>query len=78
MGFRKQMDYNSVHHQIYMSGIELYSNYNDGFNQFEIKKDLYKLKWMLDEIIANSPTFAGEEDFLKENEQRVIWRTLTK
>ena len=22
MGFRKQIDYNSVHHQIYMSGVE--------------------------------------------------------
>ena len=41
MGMRKQMDYNSVHHQIYMSGVELHSNYNDGFNQFEIKKDLH-------------------------------------
>lgn len=78
MGLRKQMDYNSVHHQIYMSGVELHSNYNDGFNQFEIKKDLYKLKWMLDEILADSPAFAGEEDFLKENERRVMWRTLTK
>ena len=39
MGFRKPMDYNSVHHQIYIAGVELHSKYNDGFNQFEIKKD---------------------------------------
>jgi hypothetical protein len=43
MGFRKQMDYNAVHHQIYMSGVELHSNYNDGYNQFEIKKDLHRI-----------------------------------
>ena len=78
MGFRKQMDYNSVHHQIYMSGVELHSNYNDGFNQFEIKKDLLKLKWMLDEIMADAPTFAGEDEFLKEHEQTKMWRTLSK
>ncbi len=78
MGFRKPMDYNSVHHQIYMSGVELNSKYNDGFTQFEIKKDLHKLKWLIDEIMKDSPTFAGEDEFLKENEQRVMWRTLSR
>jgi len=78
MGFKKPMDYNQVSHQIYMSGVELHSRYNDGFTQFEIKKDLHKLKWLIDEIMADSPTFAGEEEFLKENEKRVMWRTLAK
>jgi hypothetical protein len=76
MGFRKPMDYNQVHHQIYMAGVEMSSKYNDGFTQWEIKKDLYKLKWMLDQIMKDSPTFADEEQFLKENEQRVMWKTL--
>jgi hypothetical protein len=78
MGFRKPMDYNQVHHQIYMSGVELHSSRNDGFTSFEIKKDLYKLKWMLEEIMKDSPTFAGEEEFLKEYEKKSMWRTLKK
>jgi len=78
MGYRKQMDYNSVHHQVYMSGVELHSKYNDGFTQFEIKKDLHRLKWLLDEIMEDAPTFTGEEDFLKEHEQTKMWRTLSK
>ena len=78
MGFRKPMDYNSVHHQIYIAGVELNSPYNDGFTTFEIKKDLHKLKWLLDEIIADSPTFAGEDEFLKEHDQKKMWRTLSK
>ena len=78
MGFRKQMDYNSVHHQIYMSGVELHSHHNGGFTQFEIKKDLHKLKWLLDEIMADSPIFTGEDEFLKEHEQTKMWRTLSK
>ena len=78
MGYRKPMDYNQVHHQIYMSGVELHSSRIDGFTQFEIKKDLYKLKWLLDEIMADAPTFAGEDEFLKEHEQVKMWRTLTK
>ena len=72
------MDYNSVNHQIYMSGVELNSPYNDGFTTFEIKKDLYKLKWMLDAIMKDAPTFSGEDEFLKEHEQKVMWRTLKK
>ena len=72
------MDYNSVHHQIYIAGVELRSPYNDGYTTFEIKKDLHKLKWLLDEIMADSPTFSGEEEFLKEHEQTKMWRTLSK
>ena len=78
MGFRKPMDYNQISHQIYMSGVELHSSRNDGFTSFEIKKDLYKLKWMLEEIMKDSPTFAGEEEFLKEHEKKSMWRTLKK
>jgi vancomycin permeability regulator SanA len=78
MGFKKPMDYNSVHHQIYTAGVELHSPHNDGFTTFEIKKDLHKLKWLLDEIMNDSPTFTGEDEFLKEHEQTKMWRTLSK
>ena len=78
MGFRKPMDHNSVHHQIYLSGVELHSPYNDGYVQWGVKQDLYKLKWLLDEIMADAPTFSGEDEFLKEHEQTKMWRTLSK
>jgi len=78
MGHRKPMDYNSVSHQIYMTGVEINSMYNDGFTQSMMKQDLYKLKWLIDEIIQDSPTFAGEDEFLKEHEQVKMWRTLKK
>jgi hypothetical protein len=76
MGFRKPMDYNSVHHQIYIAGVELCSPRNDGFTTFEIKKDLHKLKWLIDEIMKDSPTFEGEDEFIKEHEQKVMWKIL--
>ncbi len=72
------MDKHSVQHQIYMAGVELYSPYNDGFNQFEIKKDLYKLKWLIDSIMKDSPEFAGEKEFVEEHEKIVMWKTLAK
>ena len=76
MGYRKPMDYNQVSHQIYMSGVELNSHYNDGFTLWEIKKDLHKLKWLLDEIMKDSPTFSMEDEFIKEHEQKVMWKRL--
>tara|TARA_R110000868_G_scaffold38452_1_gene134542 strand:- start:1749 stop:2060 length:312 start_codon:yes stop_codon:yes gene_type:complete len=78
MGFRKPMDYSSVHHQIYMAGVEMHSSYNDGFTTWEIKKDLHRLKWLLDEIMADSPTFADEQEFLDEHSKVKMWRTLKK
>jgi hypothetical protein len=76
VGFIKPMDYNDVHHQVYMAGIELHSPYNDGYNQWMIKQELYRIKWLVDNILKDSPTFSGEEEFLKEHEQVVMWRKL--
>ena len=78
MGFRKPIDYNSVHHQIYMSGVELHSSHNDGFTNWEIKKDLHRLKWLLDEIMADAPTYAAEQEFLDDHSKVKMWRTLKK
>jgi hypothetical protein len=78
MGFRKPMDYNAVSHQIYMSGVELNSPRNDGFVAFEIKKDLHRLKFLLDDILKDSPEFAGESEFLQEQSKKQMWRALNE
>lgn len=76
MGFRKPMDYNNIHHQIYMASVEMHSGYNDGYTTWEIKKDLHRIKWLLDEIMADSPTYAEEKEFLDEHSKVKMWRTL--
>jgi len=78
MGFHKPMDYNSVHHQIYMAGVEMHSSYNDGYTQWYIKQDLYKIKWLLDEIMADAPEFVMEKEFLDEHSKVKMWRALKK
>lgn len=72
------MDYNSIHHQLYTAGVELYSPYNDGYNQWSIKQDLYRIKWLVDEILSESPKFSGEEEFLEEHSKVKMWRTLNR
>jgi hypothetical protein len=79
MGFRKPMDYNSVHHQIYLAGVELNSPRNDGYTTWPIKQDLYKLKFLLDEIMQTSPTYGDlEQEFLTEESKRQVWHMLEK
>ncbi len=78
MGFRKPMDYNSVSHQIYIAGVELNSPRNDGFTQWEIKQDLYKVKFLVDEILKSSPEFVGETEFLEQHQKQLMWKELEK
>jgi hypothetical protein len=58
--------------------IEVNSPYNDGMTAFEIKKDLYKIKFFLDEQLSKASKFSGEEEFLKECEQKRVWDILNK
>jgi len=76
MGFRKHLDYNTTQHNIYMAGVELCNDRNDGYTQWEIKQDLYRLKWLIDNILAKSATFTEEEHFLREHDKHVVWETL--
>lgn len=78
MGFRKPMDFNAVYHQIYMTGVEIMSSKNDGFIQFEMKKDLYQLQSMIDLIIEQSSKFEGEDEWLLEQEQSKLIRILER
>jgi len=39
---------------------------NDGFTQFAIKKDLMEIKFLLEDLLENCPTFVGEEEWLHE------------
>jgi hypothetical protein len=70
MGFKKPLELSTVVYQISAAGRELTSPYNDGFTQWEIKKELYYIKFLLDDIIERSGTFNGEEEFLKEESQK--------
>ena len=78
MGFKKPLDYHSVKSQIERTAGEINSRYNDGFLQFELKKDLYRLKWLLDEILKDACEFSGEEEFIAEHSKKKMWKLLKK
>lgn len=76
MGFKKNWDVANVSSQIYTMARECASPYNDGYTSFEIKKDLWEIKFIVDQAIKNTPTFSGEEQWLTEQEQKRILKIL--
>jgi hypothetical protein len=56
---------------------ECSSSYNDGFTAFELKKDLYQIKDIVDTALSVAPTFGEMEDrWLQEQEKKRIIKHL--
>lgn len=73
MGFKKNWDLADIVNQIHSLSRECNSPYNDGFTSFEIKKELYILKDIIDQSITNAPDFGQlEKDWLQEQEKKRI------
>ena len=66
MGFRKDWDMNAMQHWIQIMGRNASDYHNDGFTQFEIKKDLYRLKWILEDALRRSPSYSLEDEWLRD------------
>ena len=51
-----------------------------GWNNWPCKQDLYRVKFAVDEMLANTSGFSGEEEWLEEQrverEQKQIWKAL--
>jgi ABC-type phosphate/phosphonate transport system ATPase subunit len=62
--------------QIHAIARECASSHNDGFTAFELKKDLYQIKEILETAINQSPTFYGEHEWLTEQEKKRIIKIL--
>lgn len=77
MGFKKSWDEADIYRQIHAMARECASPHNTGFLTFEIKKDLYGLKELVDKALKESPDFGQmEQDWLTEQEQKRIIKIL--
>ena len=76
MGFKKSWDVGEISQNIYRMARECSSPYNDGFTAFEIKKELYEIKSIIDQVLTSSPKFSGEEEWLTEQEKKRIIKHL--
>lgn len=55
---------------------ECRSPHNEGFTAFELKKDLYQIKEVIDNALRSCPRFYGEDEWLTEQEQKRILKIL--
>ena len=74
MGLKNNWDISDIAAQIRTISRDCSSPYNDGFVAFGFKKDLYQIKFLIDEVLKDSPTFGQtEQEWLTEQEkQRII------
>lgn len=76
MSFRITWNVPEIIQQIHKMRSEVCSPYNDGFTAWEVKKDLYQIKWIVDDAMKSCPTFADEEAWLKEQDQKRMWEAI--
>lgn len=76
MGFKKSWDPSVVAQHINSAAYECTSPYNDGFTAFYTKQDLYRMKWLIDDALNSCPKFAGEDEWLREQEKKRVIRIL--
>jgi len=50
--------------------------FETGFITWSCKQDLYEIMWHVEEALGKCGTYAGEEEFLKEHDKKVMWKAL--
>jgi hypothetical protein len=78
MGFQKPIVKTEITMQLLKAHGEICSAYNDGFVQWELKKELYEIKWLLEECLKREPVFSGEEEWVDEHHKRRMWSELKR
>jgi hypothetical protein len=74
---KKSWSIEDVANQLCALSRECSSPYNDGFTAFELKKDLYQIKQLVDQALNNSPNFGElEQQWLTNQEQKRIIKIL--
>ena len=53
---------------------EACSSYNDGWTAMQCKKDLVQLKWLIEDLLEDCPTFSGEEEWEQERLLQLLKR----
>jgi hypothetical protein len=76
MGYKHSYDIVRALNEIRAAAYECRSSRNDGFVAWGVKQDLYQIKWLLDDLLKDCPTFGPEAEWLKEQEQKKILRLL--
>jgi len=56
----------------------MHDRYATGFETWGCKQDLYRVKFLVDQLLDEAPTYSTEEQWLDEMEKERVWQTLNK
>jgi len=77
MGYKTSYDIVRALNEIRAAAYECGNSRTDGFVAWGIKQDLYQVKWMLDDLLKDCPSFAPEQEWVREQEQKKIIKILS-
>lgn len=60
---QKNWDVADLHRQIRAIHTQVKNPFNDGFTAVGCKQDLFQLKCLIEDLYADTPNFAGEEEW---------------
>jgi hypothetical protein len=78
MGFRKPLEIDDLKMQLMRAHGSICSPYNDGYVGWATKQELYQIKFLLDEMLKQQPTFSGEDEWLEEQSKKHMWSELKR
>ena len=76
MGFKQSWNTDQLLLGLHQCAAEMNSRRNDGYVQWGCKQDLYRVKFELDRLLKNSPTFSPEAEWLEEQQKQQVWEIL--
>ena len=77
-GYIKNWNLTQVQNQLWSAYYVCSNARHDGYTSWPAKQDLYRVKWLVDDLLRRCPTYSIESEWLKEQEQNRILDILKK
>jgi hypothetical protein len=74
----KRWSVEEITNQLRSCGHAMNDPYMDGFVTWGCKQDLYRIKFILDEILESGPTYSVESEWLEERAKEKTWKIISK
>ena len=78
MSFTRTWSVEQIVNQLHACGYAMNDPNMDGFTTWGCKQDLYRVKFILDEILENAPTYAPEVEWLADQEKEKTWKIISR
>jgi hypothetical protein len=76
MGYKRTWNVEKIISDMQRIAADMNSMYNDGWTQWGAKQDLYRVKFEVERLLATSPYFSMEQQWLDEQEKLRMWDKL--